>query len=65
MVQVQGESSPLLPHLGIDRKKQVGEGPPMARCLGVCLPMQGTLVQSLAWGDSTRFGTAAPLRRNY
>ena len=31
----------------------------------LCLPMQGTWVQSLVWEDSTHQGTTKPVDHNY
>ena len=64
-VQGQGESSPLLLHLGTDRRNRWQRASRVARWMGVRLPMQGTLVQPLAWEDSACSETAGPLRHNY
>ena len=33
--------------------------------LGVCLPVQGTRVQALVWGDPTCRGATRPMSHNY
>ena len=37
----------------------------VAQWLGVCLPMQGTRVRALVWGDPTCRGAARPVNHNY
>ena len=37
----------------------------VAQWLRICLPMQGTQVQSLVWEDPTCLGATKPLRHNY
>ena len=37
----------------------------VAQWLGIHLPIQGTQVQSLAWGDSTSCKAAKPVYLNY
>ena len=38
---------------------------PVVQWVGICLPMQGTRIQSLIWEDSTCCGTTKPQRHNY
>ena len=59
-MQGQGESSPLLLHLGIDRKKQVGEGPPL---VGANAGHPGS-IPGLGAFHVLR-NSCAPLRRSY
>ena len=37
----------------------------VAQWIRICLPMQGTLVQSLVWDDSTSCKATEPLCQNY
>ena len=38
---------------------------PVVQWIGICLPMQGTRIQSLVWEDSTCCGTTKPRHQNY
>ena len=37
----------------------------VAQLLRICLPMQGTRVRALVWGDPTCHGAAGPVSHNY
>ena len=37
----------------------------VAQWLRICLPMQGTWVRSMVWGDSTCHGATKPVYQNY
>ena len=41
------------------------QGFPGGQCLRICLPIRETLVQSLAWEDSTCHGATRPVHHNY
>ena len=46
-------------------KKQMFRASLMAQWLRICLPMQGTWVQSLVWEDPTCRGATKPVSHNY
>ena len=52
-------------HYGIGTKNRPMGTSQVCQWLRICLPMQGTWVQSLIWEDSTCHGATEPACRNY
>ena len=50
---------------GNSREKEEHGASLVAQWLRICLPMQGTRVRALVWGDPTCRGAAGPVSHDY